>query len=110
MNKKAKIFFKTFFIICFVSFLTFYISLQSGYYEYNSRRKMTFTKEQIEKFETDVKNGNNIDINEYLVNTDKDYQNKISRFTLGISNNISKYMRKGINVVFSKIGSAIENS
>lgn len=108
--KKTKIFFKVFFIVCFVSFLTFYISLQSGYYEYNSRRKMTFTKEQIERFETDVNNGNNIDINEYLVNTDKDYQNKISRFTLGISNNISKYMRRGINTIFSKIGNAIENS
>ena len=108
--KKAKVFFKVFFVICFISFLTFYISLQSGYYEYNTRRKMTFTKEQIERFEDDVKNGNNIDINEYLVNTDKDYQNRISRFTLGISNNISKYMRKGINTIFNKIGNAIENS
>ena len=107
---KTKMIFKVFFIICFVSFLTFYISLQSGYYEYNSRRKMTFTKEQIERFEEDVKSGNSVDINEYLVNTDKDYQNKISRFTLGISNNISKYMRKGINTIFSKIGNVIENS
>ena len=108
--KKTKIFFKIFFIICFVSFLTFYISLKSGYYEYNSRRKMTFTKEQIERFEDDVKSGNDIDINEYLVNTDKDYQNRISRFTLGISNTISKYIRGGINTVFNKIGNAIENS
>ncbi len=74
--KKTKIFFKVFFVVCFVSFLTFYVSLQSGYYEYNSRRKMTFTKEQIERFESDVKNGNSVDINEYLANTDKDYQNK----------------------------------
>ena len=108
--KKTKIFFRVFFIVCFVSFLTFYISLQSGYYEYNSRRKMTFTKEQIERFESDVKNGNNIDINEYLVNTDKDYQNRISRFTLGISNNISKYMRRGVDIIFNRIGNAIENS
>ena len=108
--KKAKLFFKVFFIICFVSFLTFYISLQSGYYEYNSRRKMTFTKEQIERFEADVKSGNSVDINEYLINTDKDYQNGISRVTLGISNNISKYMRKCVNTIFGKIGNAIENS
>ena len=108
--KKAKLFFKVFFIICFVSFLTFYISLQSGYYEYNSRRKMSFTKEQIERFESDVRNGNNVDINEYLVNTDKDYQNRISRFTLRISNTISKYTKHGIDIIFSKIGNAIENS
>ena len=108
--KKSKMVFKVFFIVCFVSFLTFYISLQSGYYEYSSRRKMTFTKEQMERFEADVKSGNKVDINDYLVNTDKDYQNRISRFTLGISNNISKYMKRGINIVFSKIGNAIESS
>lgn len=108
--KKTKIFFKVFFIVCFVSFLTFYISLKSGYYEYNSRRKMTFTKEQIERFESDVKSGNNIDINEYMVNTDKDYQNKISRFTLGISNTISKYTRRSVDIIFNKIGNAIEES
>lgn len=108
--KKTKVFFKVFFVICFVSFLTFYISLQSGYYEYNSRRKMTFTKEQIERFESDVKSGNNIDINEYLVNTDKDYQNKVSRVTLGISNTISRFTRRGIDIIFNKIGNAIENS
>ena len=106
MKKQTKIFI---FVMCFVSYLTFYIAGQTGYYEYNARRKMTYTKEQIEKFEQDVKEGKNIDMEEYLKNTDKNYQNKISKATLSLSENISKITRKGINVIFSKIGNAIEN-
>lgn len=108
MKKKTKIL-KLIFIMCFVSYLTFYIAGQTGYYEYNARKKMTFTKEQIEKFEKDVKEGKNIDMEEYLKNTDKNYQNKISKATLSLSENISKITRKGINVIFSKLGNAIEN-
>lgn len=110
MNKKAIVFFKAVFILSFVSFMTFYISLQSGYYEYNNRRKMTFTKEQIEQFESDVQSGRSVDVTEYLKNTDKDYQNKISRATLNISEVISKYTKKGVNIIFTKIGNAIEES
>ncbi len=107
MKKKNKIF-KMIFILCFISYLTFYIAGQTGYYEYNARKKMTFTKEQIEKFETDVREGKNIDIKEYLKNTDKDYQNKISRTTLSISENISKITKKGVSIIFTKLGNAIE--
>ena len=71
---------------------------------------MTFTKEQIEQFENDVQSGKNIDIKEYLKNTDKDYQNKISKVTLSISENISKYTKKGVNIIFTKIGNAIEET
>ena len=108
MKKKTK-FLKFIFIMCFVSYLTFYIAGQTGYYEYNARKKMTFTKEQIEKFEKDVKEGKNIDMEDYLKNTDKNYQNKISKATLSLSENISKITRKGINIIFSKLGNAIEN-
>ncbi len=107
MKKKHKIF-KMMFLLCFISYLTFYIAGQTGYYEYNARKKMTFTKEQIEKFESDVKEGKNIDMEEYLKNTDKNYQNKISKATLSLSENISKITRKGINTIFTKIGNAIE--
>lgn len=107
-NKKAKLF-KMIFILCFISYLTFYVAGQTGYYEYNARKKMTFTKEQIEKFEHDVQEGKNIDIEEYLKNTDKNYQNKISKATLSISEGISKITKKGVNTIFTKIGNAIED-
>lgn len=105
--KKNKIF-RFIFTMCFMSYLTFYIAGQKGYYEYRAKKKMTYTKEQIEQFEKDVKEGKNIDIQEYLNNTDKDYQNKISKATLSISESISKITKKGINTIFTKIGNAIE--
>ena len=110
MDKKVKLLFKIIFVFSFVSFITFYISLKSGYYEYNNRKKMTFTSEQITQFEDDVKNGKNIDIESYLKNSNKNYQNKISKLTLDISLGISKYTKKGINIIFKKIGNAIEQS
>lgn len=109
MNKKVNAFFKFVFVLCFVSFLTFYFSLSSGYYEYNNRRKMSFTKEQIEKFESDVSSGKSISVGEYLNGTNKNYQNKISRTTLGVSEAISSFAKKGMNAIFSRIENAIEN-
>ena len=107
MKKKTKIY-RLIFLLCFISYLTFYISGQKGYYEYRERKKMSFTKEQIEQFEKDVKEGKKIDVNSYIGNTDKDYQNKISNGTLKISETISKYTKKGVNTVFTKLGKVVE--
>lgn len=109
-NNKVNTICKFLFFVCFITFLTFYVAQQSGYYEYTERKKMSFTKEQIEQFEEDVKNGKEIDINKYIENTDKNYQNKISKLTLGVSENISKYTKKGVDIIFTKIGNAIEKS
>ena len=109
MKNKNKII-KIFFFLCFISYLTFYTAGRAGYYEYNERRKMTFIKEQIEQFENDVKNGKNIELKEYLKNTDKDYQNRLSKATLNISEYIAKYTKKGVNIIFTKLGNAIENT
>ena len=108
--KKINKFFKYFFYICFLCFLTFYVAGESGYYEYNERKKMSFTKEQIEKFENDVKNGKNIDITAYIENADRNYQNRISKTTLEISEGISKYTKKGIELIFTKLGNMIEET
>lgn len=66
--------------------------------------KTILTEEQIKKFEEDVKNGVNIDINDYVVR-DKDYQNNVTRVNDTISNLINKtfkqifkYLLKSIDV------------
>lgn len=92
----------------FLIFLTLYVSQASGYYEYQVSKKTTFTTEQIKKFEQDIKDGKNIDINEYIANTNKDYQNKLSSSALSLSETISKYTKLGIEKIFSIIGSAVE--
>lgn len=110
-NKKKMInkFFGWFLFILFITFVTLYISQSTGYYEYEQARKTAFTKEQIERFEQDVKDGKEIDINEYLENTNKDYQNNISRFTLNVSEGISKYTRLGIEKILGQIAKWVES-
>lgn len=102
-----KIFSKILFIL-FLAFLTLYVSQAAGYYEYQNSKKTSFTQEQIEKFEQDVKDGKEIDVEDYLVNTNKDYQNKLSNSALTISETISKYTKSGIEKIFSALGSAME--
>ena len=102
-----KIFRRTW-ITMFLIFLTLYVSQASGYYEYEISKKADFTEEQIKKFEQDIKDGKNIDIEEYMSNTSKNYQNKLSSSALSLSETISKYTKMGIEKVFSIIGSAME--
>lgn len=106
-KRRNKIFKWTLFFL-FLSFLTLYFSQATGYYEYEQSRKTAFTEEQIRKFEQDVKDGKEIDITTYLENTNRDYQNNISRVTLNISETISKYMKLGIEKLFEGIVKAIE--
>lgn len=101
-------FFKWTLFLLFLSFVILYLSQATGYYEYEQSRKTAFTEEQIKQFEQDVKDGKEIDINTYLENTNKDYQNNISRVTLNISEAISKYMKLGIEKMFEGIAKAIE--
>ena len=102
-----KIFGKVLFIL-FLAFLTLYVSQAAGYYEYQNSKKTSFTQEQIDKFEQDVKDGKEIDITDYITNTNKDYQNKLSASALSISEIISKYTKGGIEKIFTALGSAME--
>lgn len=108
-NKVVNKIFGWFLFILFITFVTLYISQATGYYEYEQARKTAFTKEQIEQFEKDVKDGKEIDINKYLDNTNKNYQSNLSKLTLNISEGISKYTKLGIEKVFSQIAEWIED-
>ena len=65
-DKKAnKMVIKIFYLLL-LGFMILYISKSSGYYEFAEHKQVELTEEQIKKFEEDVKNGINVDINEYL--------------------------------------------
>lgn len=107
-HKRINKVFISFLFIMFITFVTLYISQATGYYEFEQSRKAVFTAEQIQKFEQDVKEGKEIDINNYLDNTNKNYQNSISRVSLNISESISKYTKMGVEKVFGSIAKMIE--
>jgi len=83
-------------IFLFVIFITIYIFYGNSYYNYDLHKKVELTNEQIAKFESDIKNNNNIDVNDYLGNTTEDYSNNMSDLGLTFSNFTSKYVKAGI--------------
>lgn len=87
----------------FLSFLVIYFAQASGYYEEQNNKKATLTEEKIKQFEEDVKNGEEIKVENYVVNMKKNYENKLSTFGLFTSKFIAKYFKKGINGIFGGI-------
>lgn len=106
-QKIANVIFKYFFLMSFIIFLTIYFSQAMGYYEYEQYKKKELTEEQIRRFEKDISEGKEIDIDSYL-EPKKSYENKISNLTLNVSDTIGRYMTKGIEFIFGGIGKLIE--
>ena len=98
---------KLFLIVIFISFLTLYLSKNSGYFQYEQYKKTSFTKEQIKKFEQDIKDGKQVDITDYSDNSDVDYSNKVSNLGLNLSRGIEKTIKKGLNKVISLLNNAL---
>lgn len=105
IHLKSNNIFKFIFIILILVFLFLVVASQSGYYEYELSRKTKLTDEAIDKFENDVKEGKNIDINNYLVNEKKDYNNDVSNFGRKFSDKIESVFSKGFDYLFKYIDS-----
>lgn len=103
--------FKMSIVILFAVFITIFISNKYGYYEYKKLKQVTLTQEQIKKFEEDVKNGVNVEIENYLEDVNKNYQTKLSQAGLDVSNSIASIVRKGVDGFFGYINKLVtENS
>ena len=102
MEKKYKVF-KWTFLFFLVIFLTLYFSQLTGYYEFKNYQKMSLTQDQIAQFEQDIKDGKQVDIKDYVVNTDKDYQNKFSKTGLKLSTGISDLVKNSVAKIFGTI-------
>ncbi len=96
-------------LMLFVVFAGFYIVSYSNYYDYDAKKRMTLTKEQIKQFEEDVENGVNIDAKKYLSINEKKYNNNISKLTYKLSSTIGKTIEASLNTVFNKVAGAINN-
>ncbi len=107
MKKKSASVLKFTLLTLLFLFITLYISDINGYFAYSNYQRKVLTEESIKKFEEDVKNGNNIDVNDYVLKT-KDYSNNISKVSLELSNKIGSFIRNGIVYFFDKITSNIE--
>jgi len=106
-DKKKKIY-RFIFMVFFLSFLVIYFSELTGYYEYQNHKKAAFTSEQIKKFEEDVASGKEVDINNYIVTDTKNYNNKLSKATSKLSDEISKLVEDGVENTFKFLSRLVE--
>ncbi len=102
-----KKFFKFIPLILIITFLGLYIAYESGYYDKMIRNKIELTNEEIEKFEQDILNGNDVTINKYH-QQDKDYSTKMSKMSLKMSNKLENIVDSGIKYLFRKISKMVE--
>ena len=100
MNKTIKILG----LLLVIMFLSVYFSrYNTNYYE----NRNVLTEEAILKFENDVKEGKNININSYL-KEEKDYNNKLSTIGIKTSNIIEKSFKKTLKFLFKQLGGLVE--
>ena len=106
MNKKKII--KIIFFIFFIAFIISYVIEETGYYEYNLQNKTVMTNESINKFEKDLKEGKDVTIEDYLVNTQKDYTSTLTRGTNKVSTKVNSILKGGIEGILKIISSFVE--
>lgn len=96
--------------VLFAIFLTIFISNKYGYYEYRTRKQVVLTEEQIKRFESDIKEGKNVTAEDYLTDTNINYQTKFSKLGLNISNILAGTVKKGVDIIFNYLGKfVVEN-
>ncbi len=106
-HKKLNKIFRYAILISFVTFFALYLSQSTGYFEYRNSKKVALTNQQIQKFEKDIKEGKNIDIEDYINTNNKSYQNKISKAGLTISNLTEKAIHKIIDGSFKLLSDLV---
>ena len=102
MNKKKKNFLNYLIIFLFVFYMFLFISSKNGYITNEKRNRMYLTNEQIEKFEKDVDEGKNIDLEKYIENK-KDYSNSFSKLGYNVSNGIVYIVNNSLKGISSFI-------
>lgn len=93
--------------LLFFSFLVLYFAQAGGYYEDLNNKKSSLTEESIKRFEEDVKNGEEIKVENYVINMQKDYDNTVSSFGLFTSKAFAEGFKWTMNKVFGGINNVV---
>ena len=100
--------FKIFMLILSTIYLALFIANNTGYYSFSLRNKKELTDKQIIKFEEDVKNGVEIDMNEYLALDTISYQNNISKLGYNISSLVENIVKVSVYKIFDFFSDTLE--
>ena len=100
MKKKKFSIFRILFYVLFLSYVVLFVSSSTGYYEYKNHKRTVLTEEQIKKFESDIKAGIAIDMNNYVVKDEYSYKNKLSVIAIKLSDKISNIVTGSVKHTF----------
>ena len=98
-NKKSNSKYKIIFYGLLLLFLFIYVAGKTGYYETHLQKNTVLTKEAIMNFENDIKEGNPVDIKDYINAEVPDYRNKYSNAGYKLSKTIDKILNEGLTSV-----------
>lgn len=104
MKKKKHNPFLNLIFILFIVYISLFIAGESGYYENRVNEEIILTEENIKKFETDVKNNKDIDIENYVVKNNKDY----SCIASDMGDNFSNFVEKLLTEELGKMGKVLK--
>ncbi len=94
-KKKPSILWRIFCLLLLV-YLALYIALESGYYETKMSKRTALTNENIKRFEQDVKEGKEIDLNQYIIDDNKNYSNTLTKTGNKINDLIKNLLGNGL--------------
>ena len=99
INKKAKYFFNILAML-FLVFIALIIAYESGYYETKASNRAILTREAMESFEKDLRDGRIVDVKNYLTKERIDYSNNVTKVGNRLADGVSDFMTKGIAGIF----------
>ena len=89
--------------LLFIIFLITYILGVSGYYETKMQEKTVYTSEQIEQFEQDIQAGKQVDLNNYVDTTSKNYSNGYTQTGDKLGNFVTDIVTNGFGDAWNAI-------
>lgn len=90
--------------VLFIVYVSLSIASFSGYYESKVNEEVTLTEENIKRFENDIKNNKEIDINNYISSKKKDYRG----FASNMGDNVSEFVEKMFTEELGKMGKVLK--
>lgn len=100
--------FKYTLLVLFLIFLGLYFGSNSGLIDYPAKHRTKMTEENIKKFEEDIKNNVNIDLNNYVDYKEKKYDNGVSKTMLKTSNFLGESVKTTLDFLFTNISKSLD--
>lgn len=108
MKINLKKVFNTIMLCLFILFVSLYFASENGYYEYKNKKEKEFTEEKMKQFEEDIKQGKNVNLNDYLKDESKNYDNKVTKLGNTISDIVNYSVMDTLEKTFNFVEKLIE--